>query len=284
MLLLAVPLGGCVFNMLGHRGAPTPEAQSGMTRVEEPEKTPEDHLTALRERAAAAPAEPYWLYRIANLHLAKGERDSAEAALEAALARDRFYAPALSVLSEMWYTAGRHLDATRRLEPLRADFPGGMPPALLAGLALHYDALGRPDRAAQVMAEVSRPDKNDAGSAAVYVLLRGEHPESAAKPAAEAVKENPKSAAAQNNYGITLLRASDLDAAATAFRTAIELDPALPGPYYNLAILEKYYRFDDAAAARWYAQYRQRSNDDPDGLARVFAKPEKQVAGTREER
>jgi Flp pilus assembly protein TadD len=87
------------------------------------------------------------------------------------------------------------------------------------------------------------------------------------------VRDEPKRAANQNNYGITRLRAGDPDGAREAFQKAIKLDPTLPGPYYNLAILEKFYLFDDAAAAKWYAAYRARSSDDPDGLAHVFAAP-----------
>jgi hypothetical protein len=50
----------------------------------------------------------------------------------------------------------------------------------------------------------------------------------------------------------------------------MDLDSHLPGPYYNLAILEKFYLLDDAAAAHWFQKFQQRSSDDPDGLAKLF--------------
>jgi Flp pilus assembly protein TadD len=85
------------------------------------------------------------------------------------------------------------------------------------------------------------------------------------------LKKNGKSAVNHNNYGITKLRAGEPETAREAFLTAIEIDPSLPGPYYNLAILEKFYRFNDEAAVKWFGLYQERSRDDPDGLIDVFA-------------
>ena len=110
------------------------------------------------------------------------------------------------------------------------------------------------------------------------MTLRGAAPEQAAEQAATAVREQPKSAANQNNFGITRLRAGDPKTARAAFLEAIALDPRLPGPYYNLAILEKFYALDDAAASRWFREYWKRSNDDPDNLAAVFDKDETRAA------
>ena len=41
---------------------------------------------------------------------------------------------------------------------------------------------------------------------------------------------------------------ADPDSAAHEFERAIALDPSLPGPWYNMAILERWYRLDRAAA------------------------------------
>ena len=100
--------------------------------------------------------------------------------------------------------------------------------------------------------------------------------------AEQAVREHPGSAAHQNNYGITRLRAGDVEGARKAFAAAIDRDSKLAGPYYNLAILEKYYRFDDGAASRWFGEYWKRSHDDPDGLAAVFGmKPVRSLAAEK---
>jgi Tfp pilus assembly protein PilF len=85
------------------------------------------------------------------------------------------------------------------------------------------------------------------------------------------VRDDPKSGACRNNYGITRLRAGDPAAAREALQAAIQIDPRLPGPYYNLAILEKYYALDDAAAERSFGQYWERSHADPDRLAQALA-------------
>ena len=61
-------------------------------------------------------------------------------------------------------------------------------------------------------------------------------------------------------------RASDADGARREFERAIELDPARAAPYYNLAILERWYRLDTAAAAKRFQQYWSLSHADPDSL------------------
>ena len=96
--------------------------------------------------------------------------------------------------------------------------------------------------------------------------MRGENPDLASEPAAQALKKGPETAVNLNNYGITRLRAGDVAAARDAFARAIAIDPALPGPYYNLALMERHYRFDEPAARHWLELYRRRSNDDPDGM------------------
>ncbi len=239
-----------------------------------------------RRQTDLAPADPFWPYRLAELYCAADSVSRAESALLASLARDRFFAPALSLLSKLYFEGGRHAEAVEMLEAARASheaFPGGMPAELLEGLALHYDALDRVDLAAGVLAGVPRSSSRRTESPFVYLTLRGEAPDSAATLAAAALKTDPKSAVNQNNYGITRLRAGDLEAARQAFLAAVELDPRLPGPYYNLAILEKYYRFDDEAGARWFRLYGERSTLDPDGLLEVFGGPGSPGPSAKEE-
>jgi len=238
-----------------------------------PEHRPSsDASTEMRTRAAAEPKEPYWPFHLAELMVASDSLQQADAALEAALARDPSYAPALALQSRLDWQAGRHAQAVERLEAARARAgAAGLPAALLAGLALHYDALGRTADAAAVMHEISdrEPDVN---AARVYVALRGDAPGDATALADDVRREQPNSAPSRNNYGITRLRAGDPDGAQHAFLEAIQLDSSLPGPYYNLAILEKFYRFDDSEAARWFSAYRKRAQEDPDSLGSYLAK------------
>jgi len=189
------------------------------------------------------------------------------------------------LLSKIYYDTGRHQEAIEMLEAARkreGGFGGAMPPALLAGLALHYDAIDRPDLAAPIVSTLPRPDR-ELGPTAVYLTLRGSSPDSATAMASTVLDKDSKSAVNQNNYGITRLRAADPEGARKAFMNAIDRDPKLPGPYYNLAILEKFYMLDDAAAAKWFRLYWERSTEDPDGLAQVFQNEPKKMAGKGEQ-
>ena len=231
----------------------------------------ESELDQVKTQAAAQPTEPYWPYRMGELWLASDSLARAESSLKASLARDGAYAPALALLSKLYYEAGRFDEGVRLLEPVRsrpAAFADDVRRALLAGLALHQQALGRPDLAGAALAEA--PDAGHAGSALVYVLLCGDQPDSATALAAATLHADPRSAVNQNNYGITRLRAGDPMGARKAFRAAIDRDPDLPGPYYNMAILERFYLFEDDDASGWFDAYWKRSHADPDSLLGVF--------------
>jgi tetratricopeptide (TPR) repeat protein len=279
MLAAPVALGGCGVKVLGVRMPMVTVGAAART----PSAPSQGKLEEAREQASLAPREPFWPYRVGELYLAADSTAKAEAALEAALTRDPSYAPAQALLSKLDYQAGRHEQAIARLEDERAR-SGGLPASLMAGLALHYEALGRTEQAERAIEETARSARGEERSAVVYMTLRGAQPDSASELAAATVRESPRSAVSQNNYGVTRLRAGDVEAARRAFLEAIELDARLPGPYYNLAILEKYYVFDETAATRWFRLYWERSNDDPDGLVEVFGKPEpKKLADQRSE-
>lgn len=209
------------------------------------------------------------------------ERDSIEAAvgsLQTALQLDAGYSPALALYSKLDFDAGRHADAIERLAILRsqpARFSDEELSLLLTGLALHQDALGQAREAHATLESAPRGQDKRTGSARAYVLLRSDAPDEATDVARRALDQDSKSAVNLNNRGITQLRAGDPEAARRTFLEAIERDAKLAGPYYNLAILEKFYALDDDAAARWYAAYRERSQADPDGLAEVFRAAER---------
>jgi len=265
----AITMGGCGLVPHAHRGEPTARA-AGAAAAEAPKLTAvQQKLADAREQGTLDPGEPYWGYRTAEIYVESDSLALAEAALKACLARDPVYVPALALLSKLYYDSGRHDQGVQLLEAARGRagaFPNGVPAALLAGLALHYEALGRHDQAVAVAAVARHPGDDRTGTALVYVTLRGDHPEAAADLARAALDENSHSAANQNNYGITKLRSGDPKAARDAFLRAIDLDSRLPGPYYNLAIVERFFFFNEEAAARWLTAYRERASDDPDNL------------------
>lgn len=276
LLAALLLLGGCAAGGARHRNEP-------VTREEAPKLTKlQEKIVEAREQSALDPQQPYWPYQLGRIYADADSLTHAEAALKSCLARDPAYLPALTLLSKLYYDTGRHTEGATLLEAARTRagaFPDGAPPALLGGLALHYEAMGRRDLAQAVVVEAGqaaegRGKEGKTRSALVYVTLRGEHPETATDLARAALDEDPRSAANQNNYGITRLRAGDPKTAKDAFLRAIELDPKLSGPYYNLAIVERFFFFNDEWAAHWLKQYRALSNDDPDGLFGVIAKGE----------
>ncbi len=247
---------------------------AGVPRNEPPHDTSlRGQLAEARERTALLPPDSYWPYHIATLCVALDSIDAAQVALNQSLAHDPGYAPALALVSKLDYAAGRYDDAIAVLETARMAAQRNskdLAPELLAGLALHYDAAGRPADAREALASVPASEHKAADAAAAAIALRHADRVAGAGLAEAAVHDSPNSAACQNNAGIARLQAGDVKAARMAFHKAIALDPRLAGPYYNLAILEKYYTMDDAAALSWFAQYRALSNDDPDGLAQVL--------------
>ena len=230
---------------------------------------PSDPLAEAKLRADEQPAEPWWPYRVAVLESKDGHREASEAAFRSSLAREPGYAPALTRLSQMLYEQGRYAEGVQLLAPVR---DGSVVldeedrSAAIAGLALHEAALGREDRARAAMGPLGRDGRDGAIGVAAYLAVRGTSSDSALRITESAVRAAPKSAANHNNRGIALLRSADPDAAEKEFERAIELDPSLPGPYYNLAILERFYRLDTPAASRHFQKYWSRSHADPDSL------------------
>ncbi len=276
--LLAIALlgglaSGCGAPPAGDGWATTPEKGHDKKRSRhgrEPEPTfAGDPLGEARARAQEDPGEPWWPYRAAELETAARQPAAAESSLRAALARDSTYAPALTHLSRLLFEQGRHEEAVRLLAPVR-DHRVSLGPderaAALAGLALHESALGHDDEARAALELLGREARADAAGVAAYLAVRGRSADSAAKLTEAAVAAAPGSAANHNNRGIALLRAADPDGAASEFERAIALDPSLPGPYYNLTILERWYRLDPVAASKRFQEYWTRSHADPDSL------------------
>jgi tetratricopeptide (TPR) repeat protein len=272
----ALPLGllllaavGC--GMLPGRGAPDLDRRVGS-----------EDLARFEERAAASPDEPYWPYRIARAQAAAGQDEAAGAALDESLRRDPLYAPALSLRSRREYEAGQHDAAIAMLEGARAA-GAALAPELEAGLALHYEAAGRVEEADAIAAKLLAADIDWGRNGAVLTYLRLRGPEFASSiDIARRALDERDSAVNRNNYGIALLYTGKPEEARRQFERAVEEDPDLPGPYYNLAIVDHFYRFDTAAAKRSFARYRELSNEDPDRLEATLSRELANIAPTKE--
>lgn len=178
------------------------------------------------------------------------------------------------------YRGGRHVEAIALLSPWLDARAEGDPAAatVRAALAVHHEALGQLAEAAAALADCDA-DAPAVARARTWLHLRGDGFGQALADAQRAVEAAPASAADRNNLGIALLYAGRPDEAREAFLAAHELDPALPGALYNLAIVESVYYFDDRAARRWLDDYRRLSADDPDGLFETLGGASTAVAG-----
>ena len=262
LALLALVLCGCAGSGRVARSEPvaTPPANGPSLERAAPETRRSRKRS--REERAAAPAVP----QAAASDAAPVSAAAAEAGWRERIAREPGDAAALTRLSRLLYEQGRHGEAVALLAPVRdgqVKLPAADRSASLAGLAMHEAALGRDAEALSVLSTL--PD-GAAPSVAAYLAVRGGAADSALAATERALREAPESAALHNNRGIALLRAGQADAAQREFERAIALDPTRAGPYYNLAILERFYRLDTAAAQRWFQAYSARATADPDSL------------------
>jgi tetratricopeptide (TPR) repeat protein len=235
--------------------------------------------------AVLAPGDPYWPHSLGMLYASVDSMGRAEGWWVKALAVDPTYPPALSRLTQAYYLDGHHKDAVLRLEAAKAicaQRKVPFPPELEADLALHYEALEETDKANALRMDMEARNVVPA-SVGAYLLLRGADFLAAREPAERAMVQHPGSAVHFNNFGITRLQAGDPVEARKAFLQARELDPALPGPLYNLALVEKFYFMNDEAAREWFDRYWTLSHDDPDYLRAEFAEAAEPPAPMAEE-
>ncbi len=237
-----------------------------------PDVRPQDELRVnvdeILTQRAAHPAEPYYPYEMARWNRQAGRTAEARAHLDTALTLDPDYAPAAALLSRMHYESGRHDAAVLLLEDFLARNPEA-PDALRVALALNLQALEDFDRSAAVLA-TCRDKSGPVSTALTFTHLQGDAYLTALPVARAAVKDNPHSAANHNNLGISLLYAGQPDEARTAFLHAVELDPELPGPLYNLAIVANFYFFDPDTGRDYFRRYQTAAAGgpvrDPDDL------------------
>ncbi len=224
-----------------------------------------DQLTETRTQLALAPNEPYWSFRMGELYAAADSAALAMQYLQKSLALDGSYEAAAALLSKLYYDAGMFAQGVDLLDGFVARNPQASD-EIKAALALQLDAAGDAARADQVLAQCTAGSEA-AQSARAYLTLRGQDPKSALDSAKKALDANNSSAANHNNYGIALLHAGNPVEAREHFKNALSIDDKLPGALYNMAIVEAFYFFDEAAGREWFAKYKQVASDDPDDLA-----------------
>jgi tetratricopeptide (TPR) repeat protein len=258
-LVCAGALSGCGFGVFG--GGPEP------ARVEPQDAPKADVFAQTRAHMQAAPNEPYWAFHLGELYVVADSTAAAIRSLNAALAVDADYAPAVSLLSKIYYDVKMYPQAVALLEAYLSRHADA-PDALRAGLALHYEAMNDGDKADAALKSCAA-DAPDAQNARVLAWLRHNDAAGMLDASKRALDDN-KSAANYNNYGIALLASGRPAEARDAFRSALNIDGALPGALYNMAIVESFYFFDDGAGRDWYTRYLRVASDDPDNLKAHF--------------
>ena len=227
-----------------------------------------DRLTETRAQLALAPNEPYWSFRMGELYAAADSAALAMQYLQKSLALDGSYEPAAALLSKLYYDAGMFAQGVDLLGGFVARNPQTSAD-IRAALALQLESAGEPDRADAVIAQ-SGTESDAALQVRTYMTLRGQDPKSALASAKKALDADDASAANHNNYGIALLHTGRPVEAREHFKNALSIDDKLPGALYNMAIVEAFYFFDDAAGREWFAKYKKVASDDPDDLAARF--------------
>jgi tetratricopeptide (TPR) repeat protein len=241
--------------------------QGASGRVDAKPEQVVDELSSARTHMQLAPREPYWPFRMGELYAASDSTAQAVSFLNAALGVDPSYAPAAVLLSRLYYDAKMHAQAVDLLDDFLARNPVA-PDALRAALALHLEALGEIERAQSVLTACTS-ESRDAHVARTMIALNGSDA-AAALAATKQALDAEASAANYNNYGIALLYSGRPIEARDAFGKALAVNPQLPGALYNLAIVETFYFFDEAAGREWFARYRQYASEDPDNLKGRF--------------
>jgi len=258
----AITLGACSTLGLGGKSADAGRAQS---RQDAPKP---DAFAEVRAQIVSSPREPYWPYHLAELYLSADSTSAAIEQLKASLAVDPDYAPAVSLLSRIYYDARMHPQAVTLLESYLARHAQA-DDALRAALALNYEALGEADNADAALARCAAGSR-EASCARVLAMLRHNDKNAMVAEAKRALDQDKNSAANHNNYGIALLMVGRPFDARDEFRAALDIDGALPGALYNMAIVETFYFFDDASGRDWYARYLRVDTEDPDNLKAHF--------------
>lgn len=260
-ILCTVVFGGCSSLGLGGKGG----ARDADSRQETPKP---DEFARTRATMQATPREPYWPYHLAQLYLNTDSTSAAIDNLKRSLDVNPNYAPAVSLLSRIYYDARMYPQAVTLLDGYLSRNAGASD-ALRAALALNYEALGDADKADAALAACST-ESREADGARVLAMLGRNDANALLAGAKRALDDDTHSAANHNNYGIALLVAGRPYEARDEFKTALELNDELAGALYNMAIVETFYFFDDALGREWYTRYLRIGHEDPDNLKAHF--------------
>lgn len=214
---------------------------------------PEIARTWAQRYVARVPDDVAGAKLLAAVHQRQGSPARAVEVLEQAAARNPDDAELKTQLANAYLGAGRSDRALEMFEQGAAQNPGNDQAQL--ALAVGRLRTGDVDQGTAELQKVLEinPGSLQANTMMVLTQLRGRTPEKALKTTGEMIKANPNDPNSYNLEGTVHLATNNMDAARTAFTTALAKDPGFAAAALNLARIEER-RGDEAAARKWYGE------------------------------
>jgi putative PEP-CTERM system TPR-repeat lipoprotein len=190
---------------------------------------------------------------LAAIYMRQNNSAQAVEVLERFAARNPDDTELKTQLANAYLGAGRSDLALQMLEQGVAQDPNNQSAQL--ALAAGRLRTGDIDQGAAELQKVLsiNPGSLQANTMMVLTQLRGRTPEKALKTTADLIKANPNDPNSYNLEGTVHLATNNIDAARTAFTTALSKDPAYVAAALNLARIEER-RGDEAGARKWYTE------------------------------
>jgi len=212
---------------------------------------PEIALTWATRYVAKAPNDVAGSKLMAAIHLRLNNPAKAVEVLEQAAVRSPDDAELKVQLANAYLGAGRSDLALQMFEKGAAQNPNDASAQL--ALAVGRLRTGDVDQGTADLQKALNlnPGSLQANTMMVLTQLRGRTPEKALKTTGEMIKANPNDPNSYNLEGTVQLASNNIDAARTAFTTALSKDPGFAAAALNLARIEER-RGDEAAARKWY--------------------------------
>jgi putative PEP-CTERM system TPR-repeat lipoprotein len=214
---------------------------------------PEIARTWAQRYVTKAPDDVAGAKLLAGIYQREKNSDKAVEVLEQFVARNPNDADLKAQLANAYLGAGRSDKALEMFEQGAAQNPNDARAQLaLAAGRLQTGDIDQGTAELQKVLDIN-PGSLQANTMMVLTQLRSRAPEKALQTTAAMIKANPDDPNSYNLQGTAHLAANDVDAARTAFNTALSKDPTFVAAALNLARIEER-RGDETAARKWYAE------------------------------
>lgn len=205
-----------------------------------------DEAALQQEAAASKSPEPY--YQLALLYLAENRVDEAGLALQDALARNRDYEPALTLLAKTLHETGRSFEALEFFDSRPVE---QWSPAVQINVALLQADVGNTIEARRILQANLQGDWNASARANLaYLDLLDEETVAARKQLEELIAANIDAPEVLNNLAVARLRDGDVRGSVEILQRLTSRHEGFAVAHINLALLLQYWLFDEEGATR----------------------------------